>query len=101
MFLLDTPGVFPYKEKDEGKHAMLTAKTFSNLKNPEDACMELISAVSGKVEQYYGVEHNDDPEIVLENIALKLKKLKKGGLPDPNAAARIILRNWQEGKIKR
>ena len=101
MFLLDTPGVFPYKEKDEGKHAMLAAKTFSNLKDPEGACMEMIETFPSQIEKYYAVKHDTDPEIVLDNIALKLKKLKKGGLPDPNAAARVILRDWQEGKIKR
>jgi ribosome biogenesis GTPase A len=101
MYLLDTPGVFPYKEKDEGKHAMITAKTFSNLKDPEEACMQMIDRFPTQVEKFYGVKHDKDPEAVLESIALKLKKLRKGGLPDINAAARIILRDWQQGRIKK
>lgn len=101
MFLLDTPGVFPYREKDEGKHAIISAKTFTNLKDPEDACMQLIDEFPSQVERYYGVKHDDDPEVVLENIALKLKKLRKGGLPDTNAAARVVLRDWQEGRIRK
>ncbi|MBU2561798.1 MAG: 50S ribosome-binding GTPase [Nanoarchaeota archaeon] len=101
MYLLDTPGVFPYMEKDEGKHAMIAAKTFSSLKDPEGAAMELIERFPKLIEEYYGVKHSDDPEEVLESIAFKLNKLKKGGLPENNAAARIVLKDWQEGKIKK
>ena len=101
MYLLDTPGVFPYREKDEGKHVMIAAKTFSNLKDPEDSCLQLIEQFPGQVEKYYGVKHNKDPEVILESIAFRLKKLRKGGLPDTNAAARIVLRDWQQGKIRK
>ncbi len=101
LYLIDTPGVFPYQEKDENKHAMLSAKTFTNLKDPEGSVIKMIELMPIEIETYYGVDHDDDPEIVLEQIALKLKKLKKGGLPDTNSAARIILKDWQEGNIKR
>jgi len=101
MYLIDTPGVFPYKEKDEVKHALFAARTFADLKDPEGAAMEIIERFPRHVEKYYKVKHSDDPEETLEQVALKLKKLRKGGLPDTNAAARIILRDWQEGKIRK
>lgn len=99
LYLIDTPGVFPYKEQDEEKHAIITAKTFTNLKDPEESVLRMIEQMPKPIERYYKVKHDEDPEIVLENIALALKKLKKGGLPDTNAASRIVLRDWQEGKI--
>jgi len=96
MYLLDTPGVFPYKEKDETKHAMIAAKTFTNLKDPESAALELIETFPVQVISYYQVKHNKDPAEVLEQIAIKLNKLMKGGLPDLNAASRIVLQDWQK-----
>ncbi|MBN1544192.1 50S ribosome-binding GTPase [Candidatus Woesearchaeota archaeon] len=101
MYLLDTPGVFPYREDDEGKHAMIAAKTFSSLKDPEGAAMELIERFPGLIEGHYGVRHSDDPEKVLRMIAIKLNKLKRGGIPETNSAARAVLQDWQKGKIKR
>ncbi|NQU78899.1 50S ribosome-binding GTPase [Candidatus Woesearchaeota archaeon] len=101
MYLLDTPGVFPYREDDQTKHAIIAARTFSNLKDPEGTAMEIILAFPEQIESYYEVEHSEDPEEVLESIALHIRKLRKGGLPDINAAARSVLRDWQEGKIKK
>jgi ribosome biogenesis GTPase A len=100
MYLLDTPGVFPYQEKDEVKHAITSAKTFSNIKDPELAAIEIIGQFPEVIEGYYGVKH-DDAENVLDSIALKMHYLKKGGLPDTYAAARRVLKDWQEGKIRK
>ncbi|MBW2971629.1 50S ribosome-binding GTPase [Candidatus Woesearchaeota archaeon] len=101
MYLVDTPGVFPYMEKDEAKHAMIAARTFANIKDPEAAVLELIETFPKQVEGYYRVKHDDDPEEVLGRVAAKLKKLRKGGVPDLNAAARIVLQDWQKGKIRK
>lgn len=101
MLLLDTPGVFPYKEKDEKKHALIAARTFGDLKDPESAAIGIIQQFPIQVELHYDISHFSDPEEELEALAIKLKKLRKGGKPDTNAAARILLRDWQEGNIKR
>jgi hypothetical protein len=101
LYLLDTPGVFPYKENDEVKHAITSAKTFSNIKDPELAVMEILETFPKQLEKFYGVEHDDDPEQMLEKIALKTRCILKGNLPDTNKAARRILHDWQEGKIRR
>ena len=39
-------------------------------------------------------------ENALELIAKKYHKLKKGGRLDLDATARMVLRDWQKGKIK-
>merc|ERR1712062_879862 len=36
----------------------------------------------------------------LAKLAIQLGKLKKGGVPDRNLAARIVLNDWNSGKLK-
>jgi ribosome biogenesis GTPase A len=99
MLLIDTPGVFPHMEKNESKQAIMLARTFGDIKDPEGVAMDLLASFPSQIEKFYGVEH-DDVEVVLESIAYKLQKLRKGGKPDTDAAAKIILQAWQNGKIK-
>ena len=100
MYLIDTPGVFPYKEKDDAKHAMLSARTFGDLKDPEGAAEEIIEKFPDKLAAYFDIKKDDDPEVMLIHIAVKLRKLKKKAEPDLYSAARTLLRDWQNGKIK-
>lgn len=98
--LLDTPGVFPFDKGDEVKLALLGTKNPQELKDPELCAMELIDRLDRKVEKNYGAKKGADEEESLENIALKLKKLKKKGEPDTETASRIIIKDWQSGKIR-
>jgi ribosome biogenesis GTPase A len=54
---------------------------------------------SGLLEKYYGVGIDDDKYLTLEAIAKKRKLLSRGGGPDITRASRMILRDWQTGKI--
>ena len=99
ILLLDTPGVFPNKEKDLQKHAMIGAIDYGKIKDPETAALGLIEQEKEAILQYYHVQ-GDDPEEILEEIAVKLRKMSKGGLPDLEATARLILKYWQTGKIR-
>ena len=99
IMLLDTPGVYPYKEKDESKHAFIGAKDFNKVKEPELVAVELIEKNKGLIQKHYHAEKTD-PEEILEEISFRLKRLVKGGLPDLEATARTILKDWQTGKIK-
>ncbi|MFQ5474674.1 MAG: GTPase [Candidatus Nanoarchaeia archaeon] len=99
LTLIDTPGVFPYKEKDEGKHAMTSARSTHDIKDLELAVLELIESLNGKIEKHYRVKKHKDTEETLEAIAIKLKKLKKRGVPNTKLAARTIIQDWQAGKI--
>jgi len=100
IYLIDTPGVYPYLERDETKYALIAVVDYSKVKDPETAALKLIRLLQGKVEEYYGVESGKDEMETLENIALKLKRLKKGAVPDTEQTARIILRDWQFGNIR-
>jgi ribosome biogenesis GTPase A len=98
IYMMDTPGVLPYMERDEKKLSMIAAKDFSKVKDPEGVVYDLIESNKSLICKHYGVEE-DEPEEVLEAIAIKYKKLKKGGIPDYDQIARMILRDWQRGKI--
>ena len=99
IYLLDTPGVLPYKEKNELKHALTSSKDFTQVKDPDLVALELIELKKEQVKKYFKVEGND-PEEILENIGKKLNKLKKAGEIDIKATAYAILKAWQFGKIK-
>tara|TARA_Y100000034_G_C6869981_1_gene397015 strand:+ start:724 stop:1458 length:735 start_codon:yes stop_codon:yes gene_type:complete len=99
ILLLDTPGVFPHKEKDIGKHGKIGAVDYAKIKDPEIAVLHLIEEEKELITSYYKVIGSDNEEI-LENIAFSLKKLQKGNKPDLEVTARAILRDWQTGKIK-
>ena len=99
LYLLDTPGVIPYMEKDRVKHALTSTTDFSKIKDPEGGALELIVRFPKEIKKYYQVEGKDEDEI-LEAVAKKMNKLKKGGELDTFNAARTLLMDWQRGKIK-
>jgi len=97
--LLDTPGVLPYKEKDEIKHALTSSKDFTRIKDPDIVALELIELKKERIKKHYQIDC-DDSEDIFEQIGIKLKKLKKAGEIDEKATAYAILKDWQHGKIK-
>lgn len=98
IVLLDSPGVFPNKEKDVSKHGKTGAIDHSKIKDPETAALSLIDDEKDLIKKYYKLEA-DDPETILEEIAVKFRKLGKGGRPNLEVAARYLLKDWQSGKI--
>lgn len=98
--LIDTPGVIPYREKDEMKHSLIGTIDFTKSKDPDLVVMELMAKFPGKIETHYGVEIHEDPEETLEKITIKNKILKKGAIPDSVRMARMILKDWQKGSIR-
>lgn len=97
IVVLDTPGVFP-KEKDKMTNVKIGAVDYGKVKDPETAALQLIEENSKKIKAYYKVK-GIDGEDILEAIGLKKKKLLKGGKIDTHAAARLLIKEWQEGKI--
>ena len=100
IMLLDTPGVFPYKEKNEVKHGLMGAYDYAKVKDPEVVVLGFIEKHTEMVKKFYKVK-GDDIEDILERIALKLQRLRKGGRPDLEATARAILKDWQTGKMRK
>lgn len=98
IVLLDTPGVFPWKEQDDWKHAVMGAVDYAKVKDPEAIVLKLIENYQQIITGFYGVA-GSEPEEILENIARRLQRLRSGGVPDTETTARIILKGWQRGKM--
>ena len=100
IMILDAPGVLPYKEKDESKHAKISALDYSQLKHPEETALLFIEDNKEMIRTHYNLE-SEDGDAMLEELAFKLKRLLKGNKPDLESTSRALLKDWQSGKIKR
>jgi ribosome biogenesis GTPase A len=103
--ILDTPGVIPDErysssnEESKSFDAMVGARTFSDVKNPEDVVYFILKNNLNKLENYYGVDSEGDYEKLIDEVGMKKNFLKKGGEVDVDRTARQILKDWQEGKM--
>ncbi len=103
IMMLDSPGVIPFEEKDEVKHVLIGAKMFSDIKNPDVSACELIGYLNTNfpnlLSSFYSVEGSDDSFTFLEQIAVKRNLKSPGDVFDTDKAARLVLQDWQLGKI--
>lgn len=95
--ILDTPGVLAQSDDKTSEILTLTASR-TQTKDPELAALLLIKNNLARVKDSYGVDGEDEEEL-LENIALKLNRKISGGKPDTYTVAKILLKDWQDGKI--
>ena len=100
IMILDTPGVFPYKEKDQYRLGKIGAIDANQLKDPEAVALELIENEKEIIQKHYKLT-KDDSEELLEELAFKLGKVHKGNTPDLELASRALLKDWQRGKIQK
>ena len=106
ILILDTPGVIPEEEYSTDKRSKLFqdakvgARTYSDVKDPEDVVDFLMKTHAKRIEKYYKIEAKGDSEFLIEEFGKQKNFLKKGGVVDLDRASRLILKDWQEGKIK-
>lgn len=68
--------------------------------NPEQvACAILSLCCKTTLQRLYQLADFASPQEALRLVAARRGKLKKGGVPDVAAAARLVLGDWQEGRI--
>lgn len=106
ILILDTPGVIPgtdYSSNVQGalnKHAKVNARDYSKVKNPDLVIGELMKDYSEQIEKFYGIDAGGNPDALIVEYGQKKNLLKQKGEIDEDRAARLILKDWQEGKIK-
>jgi len=106
IILLDSPGVIPKKEyssSDSEKiamHTKLGGRSYSQVKEAEMVVANLMKDHSKEIEKFYKIKAKGDSEILLEEIAKQKGFFKSKGLIDEDKAARVILKDWQQGKIR-
>ena len=100
--LIDTPGVVPQEERKEEDLALKASLT--NIQDNENVALKIISLLLEKkkkiLEERYSIKPKSNPEGVLKQIAEKKKKLKKGGILDLENTSRMIVNDWQKGKLR-
>ena len=50
--------------------------------------------------KFYKLSKEDSAENLIEKVGVERSVLKKGGVVDTDGAARLILKDWQDNKIK-
>ncbi len=100
ILILDTPGVYP--PEDEMSLMLKSALEVEKIEDPVTQALELLKFIKEKdpdqLVKVYGIEPSDDIDF-LEKLAIKRGRLLKGGIPDVEEIAKIILRDWQKGRI--
>ncbi|MBI5148685.1 50S ribosome-binding GTPase [Candidatus Pacearchaeota archaeon] len=105
LYLIDTPGVIPEKEDAIRKsylmkHAKINVKTYTKIKDPEMVVAELMKNYPNVFEKFYKIDAKGDSELLIEQLGKRRNFLIKGGGIDADKTARIIIKDWQAGKIK-
>ena len=106
MELVDGPGYIESKEKSEQlKMGLMGAKSPEKLQDPEMVAFEIVKEILKKkqksIEDFYKikVKKKNPSEIILE-IGKKRGHLKKGGKVEEKKTSIMIIRDWQNGKLK-
>ncbi len=103
--LLDTPGVLmPKIESDlAGFHLALTGAIKDELLSMTELSHVLIRTLSehypSALSDRFGIDAGSDADEVLLAIAKERGLLKGGGLPDPERAANLLVREFRDGKL--
>ncbi|MEK6926727.1 MAG: GTPase [Nanoarchaeota archaeon] len=106
IVLLDSPGVIPQKEYSSidsallSKHTKVSARSHSQIKDPEQVIADLMHEYPGLLEKHYRIYANGDAEILLEKLGKQKNFFIKKNEINMDKTARLILRDWQTGKIK-
>ena len=110
--LIDSPGVIPLKYEEESKLGLISARNAEKMKEPDVVAAKIIEFFMKRGEikrflNFYGLKNNrveleksENPYEIIESMGLEKKHLRKGGLVDDLRTSMIIVRDWQEGKLK-
>lgn len=112
IFLIDCPGIVPPSNKDSQTDILFRGVVrVEHVSGPEQYIPELLKKCERKhLERTYEVKgwknFEDDPELLedastefIELIARKHGRLLKGGEPDECAIAKLVLNDFNRGKI--
>lgn len=100
IYLVDCPGVV-YDEGDEEYVMIMKGVVRSEkLDSPKDYISDILShAMPHHLSRTYEISNWTDANDLMSQIAKKTGRLLKGGEPDLDAIARIIINDWQRGSI--
>ncbi|MEK6917855.1 MAG: GTPase [Nanoarchaeota archaeon] len=106
VYLIDTPGVIPstedskIKKTDLLKHTKINVVRWDRLKEPEMIVHSLMIQYPGLLEEYYGIEADGNSEILIVELGSKKNFFLKGKEIDIDRTSRLIIRDFQDGRIR-
>nr|XP_029118145.1 nuclear/nucleolar GTPase 2 [Elaeis guineensis] len=100
IFLIDCPGVV-YQNKDSETDIVLKGVVrVTNLEDASEHIGEVLKCVKKEhLQRAYKIEDWVDENDYLVQLCRSTGKLLKGGEPDLMTAAKMVLHDWQRGKI--
>jgi len=103
--LIDSPGVIPLKKDDELRYGLIGARDTEKLHNPEIVASAVIKLFlrnnKRAFESFYGIEiKSKEPSEILSNLAEQKSHLLKAGNLDLYRTSSMIVRDWQQGKLR-
>lgn len=101
IYLIDCPGVVPPNQHDTPEDILLRGVCrVENVENPEQYIPAVLKRVQPKhLERTYGVKGSDDPLEFLAVLARKGGRLLRGGEPDLDGVAKMVINDFLRGKI--
>ncbi|XP_050206469.1 guanine nucleotide-binding protein-like NSN1 [Mercurialis annua] len=99
--LLDCPGVVLLKSaENDASIALRNCKRIEKLEDPVSPVNEILKLCPARLlVTLYKIPDFESVDDFLQKLATVRGRLKKGGIVDIDATARIVLRDWNEGKI--
>ncbi|XP_021924472.1 nucleolar GTP-binding protein 2 [Zootermopsis nevadensis] len=100
IYLIDCPGVVCPSAETDVEKVLKGVVRVELVENPEDYIPSVLERVKKEyMLKTYKVDDWDSAQGFLEKLATRMGKLLKGGEPDIATAARIVLNDWQRGKL--
>ncbi|NXI56184.1 NOG2 protein, partial [Chloroceryle aenea] len=100
IFLIDCPGVVYPSGDTETDIVLKGVVQVEKIKSPEDHISAVLERAKPEyIRRTYKIDSWQDAEDFLEKLASRTGKLLKGGEPDIQTVSKMVLNDWQRGRI--
>ncbi|XP_069559913.1 nucleolar GTP-binding protein 2 [Brachyistius frenatus] len=100
IFLIDCPGVVYPSEDSESDIVLKGVVQVEKIKTPEDHIGAVLERAKPEyIQKTYRIPTWKSAEDFLEKMAFRMGKLLKGGEPDLPTVSKMVLNDWQRGRI--
>uniref|UniRef100_A0A671RTY8 Nucleolar GTP-binding protein 2 n=1 Tax=Sinocyclocheilus anshuiensis TaxID=1608454 RepID=A0A671RTY8_9TELE len=100
IFLIDCPGVVYPSDDSETDIVLKGVVQVEKIRNPEDHIGAVLERAKAEyIQKTYRILSWSSAEDFLEKLAFRTGKLLKGGEPDLSTVSKMVLNDWQRGRI--
>ena len=100
IYLIDCPGVVYQSAETDVEKVLKGVVRVELVSNPEDYIQAVLERVKNVyIDKAYKIVDWSSPLDFLEKLAHKYGKLQKKGEPDVETVARMVLNDWQRGRL--